>query len=77
MEQPLWMLVPWAVFSLAVAFKFWRFTSLVRRHLGPAVNSTERARQRLERLWRHDQQPEAGGGASGRESRWHPHDERR
>jgi hypothetical protein len=56
MEQPLWMLVPWAVFSIAVAFKFWRFTSLIRRQLGPVPNSTEQARQRLERIWQRDGQ---------------------
>jgi hypothetical protein len=77
MEQPLWMLVPWAVFSLAVAFKFWRFTSLVRRQLGPALTSTERARQRLERLWRQDLHQESGGGARGPQSRWRPQDELR
>ena len=57
MEQPLWMLVPWAVFALAMGVKAWRFGALIRRQLGPAPSSTEQARQRLERLWRLDDPP--------------------
>jgi hypothetical protein len=56
MEHPLWMLVPWAVFAIALGLKFWRLTSLMRRQLHPAPTSTEQARQQLERLWQKDQQ---------------------
>jgi hypothetical protein len=56
MEQPLWTLVPWAVFAIAAGLKFWRITSLFRRQLKPALSSTEQARQQLERLWQRDQQ---------------------
>jgi hypothetical protein len=56
MEHPLSMLVAWAVFSLAVAFKIWRFSSLIRSQLRPAPTPIDQARQRLERLWQRDQQ---------------------
>jgi hypothetical protein len=55
MDHPLWMLAPWAVFSIAIGVKFWRFTGLVRRQLRPEARGTEDARQQLERLWRKDQ----------------------
>jgi hypothetical protein len=51
-NHPLWMLVPWAVFALAAGVKFWRLTSLFRRHLiGRPSPSSERFRQQLERIW--------------------------
>lgn len=56
LTNPLWMLVPWAVFAVAAGLKFWRFTSLLRRHLLGAPTSTERFRQSLERIWQKDQQ---------------------
>ena len=59
MEQPLWLLVPWAVFALALGFKFWRVTALVRQHLLASPASTEQVRQRLERIWLKD--PAAAG----------------
>ena len=51
MDSPLWMLLPWAVFALAVAFKFWRITSVFRRVLAGGQASTEQARRSLERIW--------------------------
>ena len=51
MNNPLWMLVPWAVFALAVGLKFWRVTSLFRKHLIGIPSQTERFRQVLERIW--------------------------
>ncbi len=56
MNNPLWMLVPWAVFAIAAGLKFWRITSLFRRHLLGIPTSTERFRQTLERIWQKDQQ---------------------
>ncbi len=53
---PLWMLVPWAVFALAAGLKFWRVTTLFRRHLLGDTTKTERFRQSLERNWEKDQQ---------------------
>ncbi|MCP9776668.1 MULTISPECIES: hypothetical protein [unclassified Cyanobium] len=56
MSNPLWMLVPWAVFAIAAGIKFWRLTSLFRRHLIGAPSSTEQFRSSLERAWAKDQQ---------------------
>jgi hypothetical protein len=56
MTNPLWMLVPWAVFAIAAGWKFWRVTTLFRRHLLGATTKTERFRQSLERNWQKDQQ---------------------
>jgi hypothetical protein len=47
-HNPLWMLMPWAVFALAVGVKFWRITAVFRRR---NLASTEQARQALERIW--------------------------
>ena len=51
MDNPLWMLVPWAVFALAAGLKFWRLTSSFRKHLLSTPSGTERFRQGLERMW--------------------------
>ena len=56
MDNPLWMLVPWAVFAVAAGLKFWRITTLFRRHLLGSPSGTERFRQSLERIWQRDQQ---------------------
>lgn len=56
MDHPLWMLVPWVVFTLALGVKAWRFGALFRRQLHASASlSTAEARQRLERLWQQDQ----------------------
>ena len=56
MDKPLWMLLPWAVFAVAAGLKFWRLTSLFRKHLPGIPLRTERFRQGLERTWEEDQQ---------------------
>jgi hypothetical protein len=56
MENPLWMLVPWAVFAVAAGLKFWRITTLFRKNLLRVPSRTERFRQALERIWIRDQQ---------------------
>ena len=56
MSNPLWMLVPWLVFALAAGIKFWRLTTLFRKHLLGVPSRTERLRQMLERIWEKDQQ---------------------
>ena len=56
MDNPLWMLVPWAVFALAAGLKFWRITNLFRRNLLGVPSRTEHFRQVLERIWAKDQQ---------------------
>jgi hypothetical protein len=54
--NPLWMLVPWAVFAIGAGLKFWRLTTLFRRHLLGTPTRTERFRQALERIWQKNQQ---------------------
>jgi hypothetical protein len=56
MDNPLWMLAPWAVFAVAAGLKFWRITTLFRKHLLGIPSRTERFRQGLERTWIKDQQ---------------------
>ncbi|MDA1170297.1 MAG: hypothetical protein O2893_03960 [Cyanobacteria bacterium] len=56
MNNPLWMLLPWAVFAFAVGIKFWRITSLIRRHVLVKPQSVEAFRKTLERIWAKDQQ---------------------
>ena len=56
MTNPLWMLVPWAVFALAAGVKFWRLTTVFRKNLGGTPTKTERFRQSLEQIWQKDQQ---------------------
>jgi hypothetical protein len=56
MHNPIWMLVPWAVFAVAAGAKFWRLTSVYRRRVQGTPSGTERARQSLERSWQKDQQ---------------------
>ena len=51
MEQPLWMLVPWAVFAVAAGIKFWRLTALFRKGGHSRAAGSERFRQSLERIW--------------------------
>ena len=58
MHNPLWMLVPWAAFALAVGVQFWRLTSVFRRRVQGTPSGTERVRQSLERSWQKDQQSE-------------------
>ncbi len=53
--NPLWTLVPWAVFAIGAGFKVWRLTVLFRRHLLGVPTRTERFRQNLERIWQKDQ----------------------
>ena len=56
MDNPLWMMLPWAVFAVAAGIKFWRLTSLFRRHLLGTPTDTEQLRRTLERIWAKDQQ---------------------
>jgi hypothetical protein len=56
MDNPLWMMLPWAVFAVAAGIKFWRLTSLFRRHLPGTRSDTEQFRRTLERIWAKDQQ---------------------
>lgn len=50
------MVIPWAILSVAVALKVWRFTRLVRQHLPAKAADLENLRASLERSWHRDQQ---------------------
>jgi hypothetical protein len=56
MTNPLWMLVPWAVFALAAGVKFWRLTSAWRQWGAGREASTDHFMRSLERIWEKDQQ---------------------
>jgi len=47
-HNPLWMLVPWAVFAVAAGVKFWKITTVFRRRNSA---NTHQFRQTLERIW--------------------------
>jgi len=56
MTNPLWMLVPWAVFALAAGVKFWRLTSAWRHRGMSTATNPDQFRQSLERIWQQDEQ---------------------
>jgi len=53
MHDPLLILLPWTVFTLAVGLKLWRVSALLHRGQSRRV---ERFRAALERGWLKDQQ---------------------
>ena len=55
MTHPGWILVPWAVFAVALAFKVLKFGSALKRHLIAPTPSTDQFRQTLERIWEKEQ----------------------
>ena len=55
MTHPEWILVPWAVFAVALALKFWQFGSALKRHLIAPTPSIAQFRQSLERIWAKEQ----------------------
>ena len=57
MPEPTWLLVPWCVFAVAAANKFWQLNRGIRRQLGSPRSSTAAFRQRLERIWQLDPAP--------------------
>ena len=56
MENPLWMLVPWALVAVAAGVKFWRLTKVFRQEVASTTTSTERFRETLEQNWQKDEQ---------------------
>jgi len=56
MTNPLWMLVPWAIFAVAAGVKFWRLTSAWRQRGVSKAANTDQFRRSLERSWEKDQQ---------------------
>ncbi|MFM9089002.1 MAG: hypothetical protein ACKOPT_12860 [Cyanobium sp.] len=51
MDHPLWLLVPWLVFAIAVGFKVWKFTRLIHYQVRRSPWGMERFRMELERHW--------------------------
>ena len=51
MNHPELILVPWAVFAVALALKVLRFGKALKRHLIAPPLSTDQFRQILERIW--------------------------
>jgi hypothetical protein len=51
MHNPLWFLVPWLVFAVAVGFKVWKVSRLIHRQVRRSAWGMERFREQLERNW--------------------------
>ena len=51
MDHPIWLLVPWLVFTAAVGFKAWKLSRLINRQLRSSAWGMERFRAALERNW--------------------------
>jgi len=56
--NPIWILVPWAVFAVALALKVLKFGKALKRHLIAPTPSTDQFRQSLERIWEQEAQKE-------------------
>ena len=56
MNHPELMLVPWAVFAVALALKVLKFGKALKRHLSAPTPSTDQFRQSLERIWEQEAQ---------------------
>jgi hypothetical protein len=56
--NPIWILVPWAVFAVALALKVLKFGKALKRHLIAPTPSTDQFRQSLERIWEKEAQKE-------------------
>jgi len=55
MNHPELILVPWAVFAVALAIKVLMFGKALKRHLITPTPSSDQFRQSLERIWKWDQ----------------------
>ena len=58
MNHPELLLVPWAVFAVALALKVLKFGKALKRHLIAPPLSTDQFRQSLERIWEQEAQKE-------------------
>lgn len=56
MNNPQWILVPWAVFAVGVALKVWQFGKALKRPMRGKTLSTDQVRQSLERSWEQEAQ---------------------
>jgi len=58
MNHPELLLVPWAVFAVALALKVLKFGKALKRHLNTPTLSSDQFRQSLERIWEQEAQKE-------------------
>jgi hypothetical protein len=57
MDHPIWLLVPWLVFSAGIGLKVWKVSNLLRRRVRNSSGGIERFRADLERRWQRSQSP--------------------
>jgi hypothetical protein len=55
MDHPLWLLVPWLVFTVGIGLKALKITRLINRQMGGSAWAIERCRAQLERTWQRSQ----------------------
>jgi hypothetical protein len=59
MDHPIGLLLPWLVFTVAVALKAWKIGRLINQQLGPQLGATardmDRFRAELELGWQRSQ----------------------
>jgi hypothetical protein len=55
MDHPLWLLVPWLVFTVGIGLKALKITRLINRQMGCSAWAIERYRAQLERTWQRSQ----------------------
>jgi hypothetical protein len=55
MDHPLWLLVPWLVFTVGIGLKAWKVTRLLNRQVRSSGWGVERFRAGLERNWQQTQ----------------------
>ena len=68
MIHPGWILVPWAVFAVALAFKVLKFGKALKRHLTAPTPSIDQFRQSLERIWVQEQKEKKSAGDNSRQN---------
>ena len=68
MTHPLWILVPWAVFAVALALKVLKFGKALTGHLGAPTPSIDQFRQSLERIWAKEQKEKKSAGDNSRKN---------
>ncbi len=55
MDHPIWLLVPWLVFSVGIGLKAWKVSNLLSRQVRSSAWGVERFRADLERNWQRSQ----------------------
>ena len=71
MTHHLWILVPWAVFAVALALKVLKFGKALKRHLIAPTPSPDQFRQSLERIWEQEAQKEKKSAGDNSRQNFH------